>query len=432
MALVKDVATPEPANTSAGRFHYAWVVAGVTFAVLLISAGVRTVAAVLINPLEAEFGWSRASISLAISVSILWFGLGAPISGMLVDRFGPRRIMIGALALIAAGLGGMLTLHTLWQLHLFWGIVVGIGTGAVTNVLGATVAHRWFRTNRGVILGLFSAASAAGQLLFLPSMMAFTNSSGWRTAVGVGALAVAVMLVPVIVLMRDQPEDKGLRPLGDDGSPQAAADPLAHAGQVSLFEAMRTRDFWLLAGSFFICGYTTNGLIGTHLLPHAIDHGFDGMLVASTVSMMGIMNIIGTLASGWLSDRVDNRWLLAMYYAFRAVAIALLPFVMDMRGLLIFAIIYGLDWVATVPPTINLTAMRFGKASVGTIFGWIFFAHMLGAAVAAYAGGVLRDSLGDYTLAFFSAALLGFVAAAFSVGVSSARRMQLAAPSAQP
>lgn len=407
----------------ATRFHYAWIVATVTFAVLLVSAGVRTAATVLIKPLEDEFGWSRASISLAASVSILWFGLGAPLAGMLVERFGPRRIMIGALALIALGLGLMLTLSNLWQLHLFWGIIVGIGTGAVTNVLGATVVHRWFRTNRGLILGLFSAASAAGQLLFLPSMMAMTSANGWRTAIGVSALTVAAMLLPVLFLMRDRPEQKGLRPLGDDGSVQVA-DPLEAVQQTSIFEALRTRDFWLLAGSFFICGYTTNGLIGTHLLPHAIDHGFDGMIVASTVSMMGIMNIVGTLTSGWLSDRFDNRWLLGMYYAFRAVAIALLPFVIDLRGLLIFAVIYGLDWVATVPPTINLTALRFGKASVGVLFGWIFFSHMVGAAVAAYTGGVLRDALGDYSVAFFSAALLGFVAAAFSVGLSPARRLQ--------
>jgi sugar phosphate permease len=406
-------------------WHYAWVVALVTFAVLLVSAGVRTIAGVLINPLETEFGWSRADISLAISVSILWFGLGAPLSGMLVDRFGPRLIMLGALALIALGLGGMLTLRSLWQLHLSWGIVVGIGTGAVTNVLGATVAHRWFRSNRGVVLGLFSAASAAGQLLFLPSMMALTNAGGWRMAIGSTAVVVAVMLIPVILFMRDRPEGQGLRPIGDDGS-ASVAGPLERAEIVPLWEAARTRDFWLLAGSFFICGYTTNGLIGTHLLPHAIDHGFDGMLVASTVSMMGIMNIVGTMASGWLSDRMDNRWLLAIYYAFRAAAIALLPFVMDMRGLLIFAVIYGLDWVATVPPTINLTAMRFGKASVGTLYGWIFFSHMVGAACAAYAGGVLRDVLGDYTMAFFSAALLGFIAAAFSVGITSARRLQTA------
>jgi cyanate permease len=408
------------------KFHYAWVVAIITFLVLLASAGVRTVAGVLINPLESEFGWSRANISLAVSVSILWFGLGAPISGMLMERFGPRRMMAVALTLIAAGLAGMLWLSSIWQLHLFWGVVVGVGTGAVTNVLGATVVQRWFHTSRGLMLGLFSAASAAGQLIFLPTMMALTTAGGWRLAIGSGALVVAVMLIPVLIWMSDRPEDKQLRPLGEELDRQASGGVLQSVYSVPLREALYTRDFWLLAGSFFICGYTTNGLIGTHLLPHAIDHGFDGMLVASTVSMMGMMNIVGTLASGWLSDQYDNRWLLGVYYAFRAVAIAMLPFVMDMQGLLIFAIIYGLDWVATVPPTINLTALRFGKASVGVLYGWIFFSHMVGAAFAAYAGGLLRDALGDYTLAFFSAALLGLLAAAFSVGITPARQLGVA------
>jgi MFS family permease len=310
-------------------------------------------------------------------------------------------------------------------LHLFWGVIVGIGTGAVTNVLGATVAHRWFRTNRGLVLGLFSAASAAGQLLFLPSMMRLTEVGGWRNAMGIIALIVAAMLIPVLFLMRDRPEQMKLRPVGEEGAAQLPVDPMENSQPVPLRAAAQTRDFWLLAGSFFICGYTTNGLIGTHLLPHALDHGFDGMVVASTVSMMGVMNIIGTLASGWLSDRFDNRWLLGAYYAFRAVAIAMLPFVVNLQGLLIFAFIYGLDWVATVPPTINLTAARFGKASVGSLYGWIFFSHMVGAAVAAYAGGVLRDALGDYTLAFFSAALLGFIAAAFSVSIAPVRKLEV-------
>jgi sugar phosphate permease len=408
------------------KFHYAWVVALITFLVLLSSAGVRTVASVLINPLETEFGWSRANISLAVSVSILWFGLGAPLSGMLVERFGPRRIMTVALALIAAGLAGMLLLNSIWQLHLLWGVVVGVGTGAVTNVLGATVVQRWFHHNRGLMLGLFSAASAAGQLLFLPTMMALTTAGGWRLAIGSSALVVTIMLIPVLLFMSDRPEDKKLRPLGEELDAQASGAAAQNTQAAPLREAIYTRDFWLLAGSFFICGYTTNGLIGTHLLPHAIDHGFDGMLVASTVSMMGMMNIVGTLASGWLSDRYDNRWLLGVYYAFRAVAIAMLPFVMNLQGLLIFAIIYGLDWVATVPPTINLTALRFGKASVGVLYGWIFFSHMVGAAFAAYAGGLLRDALGDYTLAFFSAALLGLLAAGFSMGITPARQLRTA------
>ncbi len=373
----------------------------------------------LITPLEREFGWTRASISLAVAVSILWFGLGGPLAGSLVDRFGPRRVMLGGLALTASGLGAMLTLHTLGQLHLFWVVLVGIGTGAVGNVLGATIALRWFRRHRGLVVGLIGAASAAGQLAFLPAMMGLTALDGWRTAIGAAALGVGLLTLPVAWLMRDQPEAMGLRAYGDDGA--AGAEPEADARRVSLAEAVRTRDFWLLAASFFICGYTTNGLIGTHLLPHAIEQGFSDVAAANALGLMGMMNIFGTLFSGWLSDRYDNRWLLGLYYGFRALAIAYLPFVSEMNGLLVFTVVYGLDWVATVPPTINLTARRFGRASVGTLYGWIFFSHMVGASLAAYAGGVLHDWLGNYTLAFLSAALLGLVATGFSVSIKRIR-----------
>lgn len=404
------------------RFHYAWVIAAVTFMVLLVAAGVRTAPGVLITPLEQEFDWTRADISLAVAIGIIWYGLGGPLAGTLVERLGPRWAMAGGLGLTTLGLGALLTLQHLWQLHLFWGVLIGIGTGAVGSVLGATVALRWFNRHRGLVVGLFGAASAAGQLIFLPSMMGLTNLEGWRLAVRVAALAMGLLIPPVLWLMRDRPEALGLRPYGAEPESHLTT-PVTTEQPVPFATAIRTRDFWLLAGSFFVCGYTTNGLIGTHLLPHAIEHGFSSLAAANAVGLMGMMNIIGTLASGRLSDRYDNRVLLAAYYGLRAIAIAFLPFVEDTNGLSIFAIIYGLDWIATVPPTINLTAQRFGRASVGTLYGWIFFAHMIGASVAAYLGGVLHDVLGDYTLAFFSAALLGLIAAGFSMSI---RRIQLA------
>lgn len=400
-----------------GKVHYAWIVAALTFVVLLVAAGVRTAPAVFITPLEAEFGWSRASISLAVAVSLLAFGLGGPLGGSLIDRWGPRRVMLGGLGLIAAGLGPLLALRSLWQLYLFWGLITGLGTGAVATVLGATVANRWFKAHRGVMIGLFGAASSAGQLVFLPGLMGMTASAGWRTAMGMVAGIIALLLIPVALWMRDRPQDLGLRPIGDDGSEDAnLAKEVAQA--TSLRDAIATRDFWLLAGSFFICGYTSNGLIGTHLLPHALEHGFTDVAAAGALGLMGTMNIVGTLTSGWLTDRYDSRKLLAAYYGFRALALLALPFVTSMRGLLLFAVVYGLDWIATVPPTVNLTARRFGKASLGTIFGWIFCAHMFGAAAAAYAGGFFHDRLGDYSIVFMSAAVLGGIAVLLSMRVT--------------
>jgi sugar phosphate permease len=400
------------------RLHLAWLIVIVTFLALVTSAGVRTVPGIIIKPLEAEFGWSRASISLAVAVSLFAFGFGAPLGGSLIDRFGPRRLMLGGLALIALGLIPLVGLTDLWQLHLLWGIVVGIGTGAVSGTLGATVALRWFNRHRGLVVGIFGAASAAGQLIFVPTLIGVASSSGWRTVILVLAGAVLAALIPALFLMRDRPQDVGLEPVGRATKATAAVD----ARVTSLGEAVRTRDFWLLAASFFICGYTTNGLIGTHLLPHTLEHGFVEADIAGALGIMGVMNIFGTLASGWLSERYDNRKLLATYYGFRALSLAALPFILEMQGMFIFAVIYGLDWVATVPPTVNLTAQRYGRASLGTLYGWIFCSHMIGAGIASYAGGFFRDMLGDYHLIFISAAVLGVVASGLAMGISRARR----------
>ncbi len=411
------------------RLHYAWVIMALTGLVLLASAGIRTAPQMLITPLEQEFGWPRDQISFAVAISILWFGLGGPLAGTLVEKLGLRRVMVVGLTLIVLGLAALLSLSALWQLHLFWGVMVGVGTGMMANVLAATVAARWFRRHRGVVVGALSAAAAAGQLVFLPSMMALNDTVGWRGAMLVAGAAIAVLVLPVWALMHEHPNSLGLRPYGETAdTPPETAPAGAPAGErTSLAEAVRTRDFWLLAGSFFVCGYTTNGLVGTHLLPHALEHGFDGPLAASAIGLMGLMNVVGTLGSGWLSDRFDNRLLLAGYYGFRALSLLFLPWVADFNGLLIFSIIYGLDWIATVPPTINLTAQRFGRHSVGVLYGWIFLAHMVGAALAAYLGGLLRVQLGDYTLAFLSAAALGFMASGLALGVLPHRRLSLKA-----
>lgn len=397
--------------------HYAWIVVAMTALTLLVGAGVRAAPGVLIKPLEAEFGWSRAEISLAVAISILAFGLAAPLAGSLIDRFGPRLVMLGGAALTAVGLVPLLVMRELWQMHLFWGLVTGAGTGAVSGALGATVAMRWFKKHRGVIIGLFGAATSAGQLVFLPLLVALTVTGGWRSAIGLLAAATVALLLPIGLLMRNRPADVGLRPLGDDGDEPTASERAEEARRTPLRAALRTRDFWLLAGSFFICGYTTNGLIGTHLIPHAVEHGFTEVTAANAVALMGAMNVVGTLLSGWLTDRFDNRRLLATYYTFRALSIAALPLVLEVPQLFLFAVVYGLDWIATVPPTANLTAAIYGRASVGTLYGWIFFSHMVGAALAAYAGGVFRDALGDYHLAFVSAAVLGFLAAGLSLRI---------------
>ena len=288
------------------RFHYAWVVTAVTFVALLAAASVRAAPGIFITPLEGEFGWDRASISFAVAISLITFGLGGPIGGTLVDRVGPRRALLGGLAVIALGLYLLLSLRDLWQLYLLWGILIGIGTGIASQVTGATVAHRWFRSHRGLVIGAFGAATSAGQLIFVPSMMALTVSDGWRAGLTLMIVACVAVAVPVLLFMRDRPQDVGARPYGE-GATVSAAERADDARGTPLATAIRTRDFWLLAGSFFICGYTSNGLVGTHLIPHALEHGFTAVTSATAVGLMGAMNIVGTLASGWLTDRYDNR-----------------------------------------------------------------------------------------------------------------------------
>jgi sugar phosphate permease len=413
------------------RFHYAWVVTGVTFIALLAASAVRAAPGVFIVPLEQEFGWDRAVISLAVSISLITFGLGGPIGGTLVDRIGPRRALVGGLGMIVAGLYSLLALRDLWALYLIWGVLIGVGTGIASQVTGATVAHRWFRSQRGLVIGLFGAATSVGQLIFVPQMMALTVSEGWRagiTLVMLGALAAAV---PVLFLMRDRPSDIGVRPFGE-GATISAAEQAADARRTPLSVAIHNRDFWLLASSFFICGYTSNGLVGTHLIPHAMEHGFTAVTSASAVGVMGAMNVVGTLASGWASDRYDNRKLLAAYYGFRALSLAVLPLIFEVQWLYAFAVLYGLDWIATVPPTANLTAQIFGRASLGQLYGWIFFSHMCGAALAAFAGGYFHTVLGDYHLMFISAAVMGFVAVGLALRIAPTRRHLEAVPVPAP
>ena len=331
-------------------------------------------------------------------------------------------MLTGGVLLIASGLGALLVITELWQLFIVWGIVIGLGTGGAGQVASAAIAQRWFRTHRGLVVGLFGGSISAGQLVFVPAMAALTVTTGWRSAIVLLLGAALLVTLPLILFMRDRPADVGARAVGE-GETLTAGEKADDARHTPLRDALRRREFWLLATSFFVCGYTSNGLIGTHLIPHAVEHGFTEVAAASALALLGALNIAGTLASGWLTDRYDNRKLLAAYYGFRALSLLALPVIYETQGLMLFAIVYGLDWIATVPPTVNLTATIFGRASVGTLYGWIWFSHMIGAALAAYAGGLFRVLLGDYHLTFVSAAIMGFIAVGLVLRIAPAPRL---------
>jgi MFS family permease len=413
----------------------AWAVAAVALVAIVGAAGFRATPGVLIDPLQEAFGWSRGTISTAVSVNLVLYGLTSPFAAALMERFGMRRVVAGALLLVAAGSGLTVFMTASWQLMLCWGVLVGLGTGSMALAFVATFTSRWFVRHRGLVTGVLTAGGAAGQLVFLPLLAGLVESYDWRVA----ALTVAgsaLLVVPLVLwLLRDDPADLGVSAYGADPDAPAAAPPVTTGAAAralgALRDAAKTRTFWLLAGGFAICGATTNGLVGTHFIPAAHDHGMPTTTAAGLLALVGVFDIAGTIASGWLTDRFDPRWLLGAYYALRGLSLMILPdlFAADPHpSMLVFILFYGLDWVATVPPTIALCRKHFG-ASGPIVFGWVFASHQLGAAAIALAAGVIRDSSGSYSAAFYGAGALSLAATAMSLAIvrpGASRRWRLA------
>jgi sugar phosphate permease len=408
-------------------------VAGATFLVLICAAAFRSTPSVLMVPLQHEYGWDRATIALAVSINLILYGLSGPFAAALMQRFGIKQVMAVALLLVAAGAGLTTLMRVPWQFDLLWGVTVGAATGATASVLAATVANRWFVRGRGLVMGLLSASTATGQIAFLPLLAFLVTVSGWRAA-SLTVAAGALVLVPVVVLlMKNRPEDVGLRAYGataTDAVPRPAGNPVA-VSLSGLRLAAGSGSFWLLAGSFFICGASTNGLIGTHLIPAAMDHGMSEVTAASLLATVGFFDIFGTVFSGWLTDRWNSRRLLCWYYGLRGLSLFLLPFALRSTGvsLVVFIVFYGLDWVATVPPTAALAAEIFGRETGSIVYGWIFASHQFGAAFAAYGAGAIRTWTGDYFPAFLAAGALCLMAAAFVLTIPPARQ-RVEAPAA--
>lgn len=396
--------------------HYGWVVAAVTFLTMLVTAGAVGAPGVLIGPLKAEFGWDTADISTGFAVRLVLFGLMGPFAAAFMNRFGVRRVAAVALTLIGAGILGSFAMTKVWHLLLLWGVVVGLGTGLTAMVLGATVATRWFSKRRGLVLGLLTASTATGQLLFLPLLAALTEQFGWRYALSFVLAILLVAAVAVLAFMRDQPTDVGLLPYGATQPTPATVQPATFRAMMAspllaLREASGSATFWVLFGTFFVCGASTNGLVQTHFVSLCGDFGIVPVMAAGMLAMIGVFDFVGTVGSGWLSDRYDSRWLLFWYYCLRGLSLLYLPFSsFSFYELTIFAVFYGLDWVATVPPTVKLVADRFGDRA-NLVFGWVFAGHQLGAASAAYGAGFSRTFYETYLPAFFVAGLLCLIAA---------------------
>ena len=406
------------------KIHPAWIVAAITFATLFASAGFRSAPSVLILPLENEFGWRRDVISAALAINVLLFGLTAPFAAALMDRFTVRKVVMSALTVI--GIGALLTIwmNKSWHLMLLWGVVVGIGTGSMALVFAATIANRWFVKKRGLVIGVLTAAGASGQLVFLPTLARLAQDPGWRASSVMISIA-AFLMVPLIYLfLKEDPQSINTTPYGAADNWQPPVLEKGNAARVAietLRDAAKVRNFWYLVGSFFICGLSTSGLIGTHFIPAAHDHGMAQVTAASLLALIGVFDVVGTITSGFLTDRIDPRKLLFFYYLLRGLSLFLLPSILFSTveaSTLVFVIFYGLDWIATVPPTVMLCRQVLGPDKGAIIYGWVFAAHQIGGALAAFGAGLLRVKFGDYAAAFYITGILCVITSYFVLQIT--------------
>lgn len=396
------------------RIHYAWIILAVTFACLFVAAALRSVPGIIMLSLEREFKWSRETISGAVSINLLLFGLAGPFLGRLMDLYGAKAITLLMIALVTLGAGGSLFMQEPWQLYLFWGVIVGAGSGGTSMIMGSAVVNRWFHARRGLALGILGAAFSSGQLIFTPIIMSLNIHLGWRVATLLIVLMMGVIVLPLVVrFMADDPDLKGTQPYGAKGL--AVTRPCPDPNP--MHSVMAQSQFWLLALSFGICGFTTSGLFQTHLIPHGIEHGFPEMTMAVSLGLMGATDVLGTIFSGWLCDRFGKRRPLVIYYSLRGVSLMLLPFIESTGQLMAFSAVYGLNWLSTVPATSALTADLFGKHNVGVVFGWICFAHQVGAALASYGAGYLHHLAGNYTVSFVTSGLFALVATGLVINI---------------
>ncbi|SOC18236.1 sugar phosphate permease [Ureibacillus xyleni] len=392
------------------KIHYSWIVLTVTFTSIIVAGIIRSSSGIFIDPFETEFGWGRPTISLAFAVGLLLYGFSGPFMAAFVDIFGLKKMMLYSMSILAIGLSLTFVMRSEWQLILIWGVMLGIGSGLFLTVLSTQVANRWFVKRRGLAVGILTAATATGQLVLLPVLASFVENYSWRAAIALIFVLSIAMLILIAIFMKSWPKDVGTTPLGQEDRvmeepPVMNRNPFKMAIN-SLLEGLKVKEFWLLAGSFFICGLSTSGLIGTHFISYCVSFGIPLVTAASLLSLMGVFDLIGTTVSGWLSDRFDNRWLLFWYYLLRGISLLFLPFALAQGSyiwLVIFSIFYGLDWIATVPPTIGLARQRFGLQKSAMMYGWITAAHQVGAGVAAFSGGVVYKIFDSYMWAFLFA-----------------------------
>ncbi|NRG26617.1 MFS transporter [Bacillus circulans] len=383
-------------------FHYAWIIVFVTFLTFLAVQGVRLSFGAFVEPWETEFSMNRGTISLISTLSFVIYGLSQPLIGRLVDKLGARLILSFSTFLV--GISIFLTAFVThpWQLFFLYGIMVSLGVGGASNVAATVVVTNWFNEKRGLAFGIMEAGFGAGQMLLVPGSLLLIHLLNWKMTVFIlGAFLVLFVFPIVLLFLRNHPKEKGLVPIGgeiaeDDSVPKKTLDT-----NTSIWNVFLKRQFWFLILPFAICGFTTTGLMDTHLIPFSHDHGFSTSVTSAAVSILAGFNIIGILLSGIIADRWSSRKMLFLLYGIRALSIAILLSSHNSTLLLIFAVIFGLVDFATVAPTQLLATQYFEEYSIGFILGWLFLSHQIGSALGAYLPGFFYNETGSYTISFY-------------------------------
>lgn len=406
------------------RIHYSWVIVTITFFTIIIVGIVTSSGGVFLTPFEDYFGWNRSVISLAFGLALFTYGFSGPFIAATVERFGLKKMMLASMIILITGILLTFVMNQSWQM-IIWGMMIGLGASLFLTTLNPYVVNHWFKEKRGLVTGILTSALAMGQLILLPTLAKIMENHSWKWAMGLILLLNALMFFVILLFMKNSPKDVGLLPYGQMEEECYVTVELKKENPIvmafkGLFEAVKVKEFWLLAGSFFICGLSTGGLVGTHFISYCISFDIPLVTAASLLSFMGIFNIVGTTLSGWLSDRFDNRWLLFWYYFLRGCSLLFLPLAFisgQFYWLIVFTIFYGLDWIATVPPTINIARMTFGIQKTTVIYGWVFASHQLGALVASYGGGLIYQYFDTYSWAFFMAGVFCILASLFVMGI---------------
>lgn len=390
---------------------YAWLIVAVCTVVVFLVSGARSAFTVFIAPMEQDLGWGRASVSAVTALNLVVYGATQPLAGKLTGIFGAKKVLVGGTLLVAVGFGGLSRVSSLWYLSVFYGVIFGIGISFASLVPTAVLVARWHRRKQGMAQGVVTAARPAGQTVFVPIAAALIVVLGWRATYLVVGIAMVVSVPLVLWLVRERPEDQGAGALGR--TPASIRDEGSSRGLV------RDSTFMALAVGFFFCGFTDQ-FVAIHLVPFAEEVGISSLTAANAFALLSVAGVIGSVAGGWLSDRVPDKIMLASVYGLRIVSFPILLAVGvtgDTFWLFAFAAVFGVTFIANMAPAVRIVRTRYGTGGTGMLVGWLLFGHQLGGAAGTYLGGLIYEMNHSYTMAFVIMALGAFVAVCFTLAI---------------